>query len=98
MFEMFNILFIVQYYLCVMFNFLFIENNYLFGLLKYWFPVTEINYLVLKILFKISCKHRQVWSCSKDFIIRKIMVQPKLIWMLGLIVIAFVVLNLQVCG
>ena len=58
-----------------MFNFLFVENNYLFVLLKYLFPVAENNYLVLKNIFKISCKYRQVWSCFENLVTRKTIVQ-----------------------
>ena len=49
---MFNVLFVVHYYLFVMFNFLFVENNYLFVVLKYLFSIVESNYLVLKNIFK----------------------------------------------
>ena len=48
MFEMFNILFIVYYYLFVMFKFLFVENYYLFLFLKYLFGVAKTNYLLFK--------------------------------------------------
>ena len=45
---MFNILFIVYYYLFVMFKFLFVENYYLFLSLKYLFRVAKTNYLLLE--------------------------------------------------
>ena len=77
MFTMFNILFVIHYYLFVMFNFLFVKNNYLFVLLKYLFPVFENNYLVLKNVFKISSKYSQVRSCFEDLIITKILVQSE---------------------
>ena len=48
MFTMYNILFIIHYYLFIRFNCLFIENNNFFGLLKYLFPVAKIHYYVLK--------------------------------------------------
>ena len=45
-------------------------------LLKYLFLASENNYLVLKkCIWKISCKHRQVYSCFEDLVIRKMMVQ-----------------------
>ena len=50
MFVMFNILFIVYYYLLAMFNFF--RKNYLFVLLKYLFPIAENNYLVLEMFLK----------------------------------------------
>ena len=42
MFVIFNIFFIIYYYLFDMFNFL----------TKYLFPIAEINYLVLKMFFQ----------------------------------------------
>ena len=45
---MFNILFIVYYYLFAMFKFLFVENYYLFLFLKYLFCVAKTNYLLSK--------------------------------------------------
>ena len=78
MFVMSNILFVIHYYLFVMFYFMFVENNHLFVLLKYLFRVTEINYLALKNYFKkVSWKHRQVWSCFEDLVIKKIIVQSE---------------------
>ena len=57
---------------------MFVENNDLFVLLKYLFLVVEINYLALKNYFlKISWKHRQVWSCFEDLVIKKIIVQSE---------------------
>ena len=54
LFVMFNILFILHYYLFVMCKKIVRKNNYLFVLLNYLFPVFETNYLVLKkmIFFK----------------------------------------------
>ena len=78
MFVIFNILFVVHYYLFVMFNFFVRKNIYLFVLLKYLFPVVETNFLILKkYFFKKICKHRQVWSYFEDVVIRKIMMQSK---------------------
>ena len=62
------------------------KNNYLFVLLDYLFPGSKINYLILKINLKKSSKHRQVWFCFENLVIRKI-VRPNLISMLGLIVL-----------
>ena len=77
MFAMFNILFAVHNYLFVIFDF-FRKNEYLFVLLKYLFLIDETNYLILlKKIYKISCKYRQVWSYFKDLVIKKIMVQSK---------------------
>ena len=57
MVAMFNILFIVHYYL--FFDLLFVEINHLFLILKYLYPVAENNYLALKEIFlKISRKYR----------------------------------------
>ena len=78
MFAICNILFVVYCYLFAPFNSLFVENKYLFMLLKCLFAVAEINYWVLKKYFlKISCKHRQVWSCFEDLVIRKLIIQFK---------------------
>ena len=78
MLVMFNILFIIYYYLFIMFNIFIRKNNYLFVFLKNLVPVYEINYLVLKIYFmKILCKKWHVWSCFEVLIIRKIIVQSK---------------------
>jgi len=77
---MFNILFILHYYLFVMCKKFVRKNNYLFVLLNYLFPVFETNYLVLKkmIFFKkILCKYRQVWSCFEDLVMKKIMMKSK---------------------
>jgi hypothetical protein len=60
-----------------MFNFLLVENNHLFMMLKYFLSVPKINYLVLKIFFKNSYKHRQVRSYFEDLVIKKIIVQTK---------------------
>ena len=47
-------------------------------LLKYLFLIDETNYLILlKKIYKISCKYSQVWSYFEDLVIRKIMVQSK---------------------
>jgi hypothetical protein len=95
----FNILFVVHYYLFGMFNFFILKNNYLFILLDYLFPEFEISYLVLKNIFKIIlCKYRQVWSYFEDLVIRKIMVQLNLIWMLTLISLVFLISELHACG
>ena len=48
LFVMFNILFILHYYLFVMCKKFVRKNNYLFVLLNYLFPVFETNYLVFK--------------------------------------------------
>ena len=55
MFVMLNFLFIVYYCLCVMFNYFVLIN-------KYFFIVTEINYLVFKLLLKILCEYMHVRS------------------------------------
>jgi hypothetical protein len=47
MFVMFNIVFVVYYFLRHVKLFI-CKNNYLFVLLKYLFPVAEISYLVFK--------------------------------------------------
>ena len=79
LFVMFNILFILHYYLFVMGKKFVRKNNYLFVLLNYLFPVFETNYLVLKKMFflKILCKYRQVWSCFEDLVMKKIMMKSK---------------------